>query len=173
MTIVSISEKEFLDSISNIARLADGRSGSLSIMRSENTFYLNISESVVATCSPTTIISYSPSLPNSSPSPTPSSTPDSIDYISTEQLSITNVQWSGTGSTITVTVRNTGTTDVVINSATVNGVSAPITSSPVTVPKNSALDVNLAAHWLAGDSYQIKLISAKGNNFLYNAVASP
>jgi flagellin-like protein len=93
----------------------------------------------------------------------------SVGFMQTEQLSITNVAWTGSGATITVSVRNSGTTDVVLNSATVNGITAPITGSPVTVAKNTAADVVLTSAWVSGNSYQIKLVSAKGANFLYNA----
>ena len=96
----------------------------------------------------------------------------SVGFMQTEQLSITNVAWSG-ADVVTVSVRNSGTTDVVLNSATVNGITAPITGSPVTVAKNTAADVVLTSAWVSGNSYQIKLVSAKGTNFLYTAVASP
>ena len=100
----------------------------------------------------------------------------SVGFMQTEQLSITNVAWTGAGANITVTVRNTGTTDVVLNSATVNGASATITSPAAGVPitKNTAVDVVLTPTdaWVTGDSYQLKLVSAKGNNFVYSAVAS-
>ena len=93
----------------------------------------------------------------------------SVGFMQTEQLSITNVAWTGDGAIINVTVRNSGTTDVVLNSATVNSITAPITGSPVTVAKNTAVDVVLTSAWVSGNSYQIKLVSAKGANFLYNA----
>ena len=97
----------------------------------------------------------------------------SVGFMQTEQLSITNVAWTGAGATINVTVRNSGTTDVVLNSATVNGATAAITGNPVNIPKNTAVDVVLTSAWVSGNSYQIKVVSAKGNNFLYSAVASP
>jgi flagellin-like protein len=98
----------------------------------------------------------------------------SVGFMQTEQLSITNVAWTGAGANITVTVRNTGTTDIVLNSATVNSASAAIVgpSTGVSIAKNTAQDVVLTSAWLSGNSYQIKLVSSKGNNFLYSAVAS-
>ena len=102
----------------------------------------------------------------------------SVGFMQTEQLSITNVAWSG-ADVVTVSVRNSGTTDVVLNSATVNNENAAITvvapATGVPVLKNTAASIVLTttSDWVSGNSYQIKLVSAKGNNFLYSAVASP
>jgi flagellin-like protein len=98
----------------------------------------------------------------------------SVGFMQTEQLTITNVVFSG-NQTITLSVRNSGTTDVVINAATVSGVTtATITGNPVTIAKNtnSNIILTLSDAWQSGNSYQIKLVSAKGNNFVYSAVAS-
>ena len=96
----------------------------------------------------------------------------SIGFMQTEQLSITNIQFTDADQ-ITLDVRNTGTADVMITSATVNGVIATISDAGgnVTVTKNSDGVVHLTAPWSSGNSYQIKLMSAKGNYFPYNAVA--
>ncbi len=95
----------------------------------------------------------------------------SIGFMDTEQMQITQCEFTDSGATITLSVRNTGTTDIVINSATVNGADAPVTSTPVTVLKNSDGTIVLTASWSAGDSYSIRLLSAKGNYFPYNAVS--
>jgi flagellin-like protein len=95
-----------------------------------------------------------------------------VGFMDTEQMSITQAQFTGNGTTITLKVRNTGTSDIVINSATVNGVDAPVTGTPYTVLKNSDDTIVLTAAWLPGNSYQIRLHSAKGNYFPYTVVAS-
>jgi flagellin-like protein len=110
----------------------------------------------------------------------------SIGFMQTEQISITKCTFETDNgdptSEITLTLRNTGTSDVVINSATVNGNSTTIkdkagtegTEGPVKVPKNADANVTLnigTYKWQAGYSYQIKLMSTKGNYFVYNAVA--
>jgi hypothetical protein len=97
----------------------------------------------------------------------------SVGFMQTEQLTITKVEWTGTGTTITLTVRNSGTTDVIVTSATVNSVDAAVTGSPQTITKNTEDAVELTAAWSSGDSYQIRLFSQKGTTFVYNAVASP
>jgi flagellin-like protein len=99
----------------------------------------------------------------------------SIGFMETEQMSIVNAQFTGT-SDITLSVRNTGTVDITITSATVNGQSASVNATqttPVTVAKNSeaTIVVGMAAAWDHGSTYQLRLLSTKGNYFPYNAVA--
>jgi flagellin-like protein len=94
----------------------------------------------------------------------------SIGFMETEQMQVTQCQFTGTNDSITLTVRNTGTTDVTINSATVNGADAS-PAAPVTVPANGQGTVVLPAGWASGNSYSIRLLSSKGNYFPYNAVA--
>ena len=98
----------------------------------------------------------------------------SIGFMDTEQLSITNIAFSGT-DTITLTVSNTGTNAVTLNQATVNDLNAPITNGvdgSLTVPANTPGNaVVLQAAWESGASYQVVLMSSKGNYFPYNAVA--
>jgi len=95
----------------------------------------------------------------------------SIGFMDTEQMQVTQCQFTGlSDDTITLTVRNTGTTDVTINSATVNGADAS-PDAPVTVPANGQGTVILPADWASGNSYSIRLLSSKGNYFPYTAVA--
>jgi flagellin-like protein len=96
----------------------------------------------------------------------------SIGFMATEQVSITNCQFSGT-DLITLTVSNTGTTSVTINAATVNGVDATV-GGTLTLAENSAnnyVTVTMATNWVSGNSYQIRIMSTKGNYFPYNVVA--
>jgi len=96
----------------------------------------------------------------------------SVGFMATEQISITKCDFDPDEDTITLTLRNSGTTDVVISSATVNGESAGITGDTVTVPKNAEKTVELTiANVVEGNSYQIRLMSNKGNTFMYTAVA--
>jgi flagellin-like protein len=95
----------------------------------------------------------------------------SVGFMQTEQISITKCTFNADNATITLTLRNTGTSDVTINSATVNGNSTTIENAPVTVRKNAEEDLTLDCDWKPGYSYQIKLMSTRGNYFVYNAVA--
>jgi flagellin-like protein len=96
----------------------------------------------------------------------------SIGFMETEQLSITNCQFSSP-NLITLTVSNTGTTAVTINAATVNGADATV-GGDLTLGENSAgnqVTVTMASDWSSGDSYSIRIMSTKGNYFPYSVVA--
>ena len=93
----------------------------------------------------------------------------SIGFMDTEQMQITQCHFDDGYATITLHVRNTGTSDIVVKSATVNGEPAGLTET--TVLKNDEADIILTATWSPGNSYSIRLLSAKGNYFPYNAVS--
>ena len=95
----------------------------------------------------------------------------SIGFMDTEQMQVTQCQFTDAGTTITLKVRNTGTTDVTITSATVNGGNAAVASTPSPVPSNGEATIVLTAGWASGNSYSIRLLSSKGNYFPYTAVA--
>ncbi len=96
----------------------------------------------------------------------------SVGFMDTEQMSITNAVFDTDLDTVTLSVRNTGTTDITITSAVVNGNPATATSSPDPIPKNGQATITVSGVALeSGDTYQIRLLSSKGNYFPYNAVA--
>jgi flagellin-like protein len=102
----------------------------------------------------------------------------SVGFMQTEQLSITNAVWT-TGQ-VALHVRNTGATDIIVlQNALVNGVSQSAAGTNLNangdtiVAKNTEDDIIVTFDWVAGETYQIKLISQKGTNFVYNAVAGP
>jgi flagellin-like protein len=104
-----------------------------------------------------------------------------FNFMGTEQVSITHAYFGATtiaNDTLTVNVTNSGSSAVIINSATVNGVATTITSATatVTVPGNTptmAINMTLNPVWVNGYTYNIKLSSQKGNSFVYTAVAPP
>jgi archaeal type IV pilus assembly protein PilA len=106
----------------------------------------------------------------------------STGFMQTEQLTITSVQFrTGTPEYINVTASNTGTTGVKIEQVWVNGVQKTATYalsdgtaiSDATVPANAkGVTIQVTQDWDIGNSYQIKLVSAKGTTFLYVAVAA-
>jgi len=96
-----------------------------------------------------------------------------------EQVEIRNIAFSG--ATVTLTVKNTGTSAVTIQEVWVNNVdhSANCTSTTADLPVD--LPVSISANeqktfiidsfnWVAGDNYQFKLVTAKGNPFMKNAI---
>jgi flagellin-like protein len=99
-------------------------------------------------------------------------------FTSTEQINITNMNFDVTAKRISVTANNTGTTSVTINEAWVNSVKQTtvkddtLADLPVTISANQGKIFNITLSSMsAGYSYQVKLISSKGNTFLYTATA--
>ena len=95
----------------------------------------------------------------------------SFNFMNTEQLSITNAVLTDGSPTITLTVTNSGSTSIVLNDAYVNNVAG--TYAGQTIDANTAgvtVTVTAAADLASGSTYQIKVMSAKGNSFVYTAV---
>ena len=94
-------------------------------------------------------------------------------FMETEELKITSVTFTSVGGTVTANVRNTGTTDVVIISGTVNDVAGTMASGDVTVtagqPGAIALD---GLEFVEGTAYSVEILSAKGNKFSYVGTAT-
>ncbi len=102
-----------------------------------------------------------------------------FNFMDTEPVTITSVQFTGTSSnTINVTMINTGTTNVLINAATVTGYGAGSAvvdnSPPITIANDGAshqINMTLTGTWSAGNLYTIELISSKGNKYTYTETA--
>lgn len=94
-------------------------------------------------------------------------------FTATEQVQVTNMEFLGTNNIIRLTVNNTGTSPVTINEVWVNNFKQTNTSPtlPRTISANSGLLLNVTYTWTTGYNYQVKLVSSKGNTFLYSAVA--
>jgi len=99
-------------------------------------------------------------------------------FTATEQVNITNMNFlvgDATTGRIYITANNTGTTAVTINEAWVNNVKVLTTNEnpalPSSIAANSGLYLTITNAVTQGYSYQVKLVSAKGNTFLYTATA--
>ena len=95
-----------------------------------------------------------------------------IGFMATEELKITGVQFTGTTAddkAIVISVANQGTSGLTIVEASVNG-EAPVTIS-VQLDANEPGTVTIDYNWEVGSNYQVKLATAKGNPFIYNAIA--
>ena len=99
-------------------------------------------------------------------------------FTATEQVNITNMNFDVTNRRIVVTANNTGTTSVTINEAWVNSVKQTsvlddtLANLPVTISANQGKVFNITLTSMSqGYSYQVKLVSSKGNTFLYTATA--
>jgi len=85
-------------------------------------------------------------------------------FMKTEELKITNMQFTDAGTTITLTIQNPGTSKVTISSAKVNDVAVSTTpATPVDYAAGSAgSTLVLSSAWTAGNKYKVTLLSATG-----------
>lgn len=99
-----------------------------------------------------------------------------------EQINITNMNFQvgdATHGSIQIIANNTGTSAVTINEAWVNNVkvasaniaTVPAGGLPASIAANTGLALNITMAVTNGYSYQVKLVSSKGNSFLYTATA--
>jgi fumarate hydratase class II len=73
---------------------------------------------------------------------------------------------------IIIGITNTGTSEVTISSVFVNNGQYQMTPSlPKTINPNSAESLTASCSWVPGNNYQIKVVSSKGNSFLYTVTA--
>ena len=97
-------------------------------------------------------------------------------FMETEEIVITSLEFEAgvANGTITVNARNTGTTDVIIISATVNGEAVDMVEDDYTIPAGESTP-NIELEGLtfnAGTNYNIQLLSSKGNKFAYTGTAT-
>jgi len=93
-------------------------------------------------------------------------------FTNTEQILITNMAFGP--NSIAVTVNNTGTSPVTINEGWINNAkhSSFDIALPRTIEANKGIVINMTSVTVTnGYNYQVKLMSSKGNPFLYSAVA--
>jgi len=89
-----------------------------------------------------------------------------------EQVEIRTITFS-TG-TATLAIKNTGTSTVTIPEVWVNNVekanSDLVPDVPFSIGANNQTTLTITMSWTAGDNYQFKVVTAKGNPFMKNAV---
>ena len=95
-----------------------------------------------------------------------------VGFMGNEQLTITNVEVTSS-TAITVSVRNSGSTDVIITDAYLDGTAVTTFAlAPQTIVNNSLDTVALTVPALInGNTYQLKMVSQKGTAFTYTLVA--
>ncbi|MCW4010615.1 MAG: hypothetical protein NWF05_08350 [Candidatus Bathyarchaeota archaeon] len=101
-----------------------------------------------------------------------------VGQMETEELKITNCQFMESPAAVNLTVSNTGTTSVVIDQALVDNADQTFTiyaedgvTTADSIPKNAkgyTVEIDFTA--VSGNSYTMKLVSSKGNYYLYNAI---
>ena len=104
-------------------------------------------------------------------------------FMETEQLSVRSVSFNGAASPYyTISVYNTGAKAVVLSSVQVNGNTIPVASTvyngtsaaTYTLPANSLVTVTITTNSplvVSGNTYEVKIVTAKGNAFPYTATA--
>jgi flagellin-like protein len=102
-------------------------------------------------------------------------------FMETEELKITSIEFTSSvalaNDTITVNVLNTGTTDIsIVATVTVSGYGVTGgATTPATVPKGDTeqfvIDLTGSEVWSNGMSYNVELLSSKGNKFTYTDTA--
>ena len=95
-----------------------------------------------------------------------------IGFMDTEQLKITDVQFTGTtedDKAIVISVKNQGTSGPIIVEASVNGGTPE--SMSVQLDANEPGTITIDYNWQEGSNYQVKLVTAKGNPFVSNDIA--
>jgi len=88
-----------------------------------------------------------------------------------EQVEIRNIAFEN--NTATLTIKNTGTSTVSIQEVWVNNeqkTSGLFPSVPFPIGANNQTTLTITMGWTAGDNYQFKVVTAKGNPFMKNAV---
>jgi flagellin-like protein len=96
-----------------------------------------------------------------------------VGNMNTEEVKITNVEFAADGTAV-LTVKNTGSTTVILSDVYIG--TAPATSAdlPLTLAANGVDSVTVAAPtggFASGQAYQFKVVSSKGNPFVYTATA--
>jgi len=113
-----------------------------------------------------------------------------LGFMQTEQVKVSNPSFDTAANGAAVDVVNSGTQAVVISSVSINGAdvtqyctyasisgTAPTTTAfPFTLAANSGVKITIAIGTNsptinAGDNYQITVVTSKGNQFSYSAVA--
>ena len=94
-----------------------------------------------------------------------------IGFMGTEEVRITNVEFATGLASANATIRNTGSTAVTITEAYVGSELAWQGNVLVDPGQDADITVTPAAAFVGGTSYQFKVVSSKGNPFVYTATA--
>jgi len=95
----------------------------------------------------------------------------SFNFMSTEQLKITNLQFGTSPLNVTVTMLNTGTSTVTISEIHVNNGINLIPTTSIVIPANGNKTQTVLFDWTNGAQYEVESRSTKGNQFTYTATA--
>jgi flagellin-like protein len=89
-----------------------------------------------------------------------------------EQVEIRTITF--TSGQAALVIKNTGTSAVTIQEVYVNNALQANTAidpdAPFSIPANGQQTLTVTLSWVAGDNYQFKVVTAKGNPFMKNAI---
>ena len=95
-----------------------------------------------------------------------------IGFMGTEEIRVTNADFEPTAlSYADVFVKNTGTAAVTIEEIYVNGDLQETWTDVGSIEANTEATIRVTMQFQDGYSYQFKLVSSKGNPFVYTATA--
>ena len=91
-----------------------------------------------------------------------------IGFMETSEISITDVSFDGTSAaannTITLTIKNVGTSDATIASVKLNGAAGSTSDTPLTIADGQSDTLTItAAAWSSGSKYSINLFATDGS----------
>ena len=89
-------------------------------------------------------------------------------FMATEELKITHVEFLTGKTNINITMQNTGTSPITVTEIW-KGSSKNVVSIPIRA--NSQHTEQLTESWVDGNNYQLKVVTSKGNQYYYNAIA--
>ena len=97
-----------------------------------------------------------------------------VGNMNTEEVRITNVDFATTPGSAILTVKNTGASNVTITDAYVGNViavSPELVGPGLALAPNDPAEITVQGTFAQGTAYQFKLLSSKGNSFVYTATA--
>jgi hypothetical protein len=94
-------------------------------------------------------------------------------FMGTEELKITRVEYL-TGNHVNVTLQNTGTSPITVTEIHLTGgsvASGDLLTTDRTLSANSQTEIQVTYTWTNGNNYELKVLTSKGNQFIYSAPA--
>ncbi len=93
-------------------------------------------------------------------------------FMKTEELKVISVnRTTWTNASATLTVKNSGTSDLTISSVRVNDVEATMTPDPLTLTPGLETTIQVGHTYVPGTKYEFAFYSASGNRYPYTSTA--
>ncbi len=89
-------------------------------------------------------------------------------FMQTEQITFTNYAWGASNANFTVTIKNTGSTDLTVAAIRIDGADpASVSPTYTTLAKGAeqGYTITRTGGFTSGVSYEFTVVTAKGNSF--------